>query len=134
MRIRQTSSRYKLVKLEYLATPSGKAGRKRVNANPLRKSKRKQYKAYRRGASRATPIIATDLDALFDAQSGLCGYCFVLLVRGTFQCHEDHKIPLSRGGSHEISNIQFLCQPCNDGKGSRTDEECRSIKFATNAD
>lgn len=30
----------------------------------------------------------------------------------------DHAVPLSRGGSAELSNIEFICAPCNDQKGS----------------
>ena len=32
----------------------------------------------------------------------------------------DHVVPLSRGGSNDISNIQPLCRFCNTSKGSRT--------------
>jgi 5-methylcytosine-specific restriction endonuclease McrA len=31
----------------------------------------------------------------------------------------DHIIPLSRGGTDELSNLQFLCLAHNSGKGDR---------------
>ncbi len=35
----------------------------------------------------------------------------------------DHIVPLARGGSNWPSNLQLLCQPCNDSKGAKTMEE-----------
>lgn len=35
----------------------------------------------------------------------------------------DHKIPISRGGTCELDNLQALCQPCNSRKGTRTMQE-----------
>lgn len=29
----------------------------------------------------------------------------------------DHKLPLCKGGTHEIENIQLLCEKCNSKKG-----------------
>jgi 5-methylcytosine-specific restriction endonuclease McrA len=36
----------------------------------------------------------------------------------------DHKIPLSRGGSHSEDNLAVACAPCNSRKGSKLPAEC----------
>lgn len=38
----------------------------------------------------------------------------------------DHIHPLSRGGSDDLSNLQFLCQPHNSSKGDRLSVEVES--------
>lgn len=45
----------------------------------------------------------------------ICGRCKNPLARPVI----DHVIPLSRGGTNYIENIQTLCKDCNSGKGAR---------------
>jgi len=63
---------------------------------------------------------------LLQEQHGCCYYCQI-----PFQPNYDleHKIPLSRGGMHDISNIVLSCRSCNVKKGIKTDEEfiCQKI-------
>ena len=50
-----------------------------------------------------------------------CYYCGQALNEKTVT--EDHKTPLSRGGSNEIDNIVIACRPCNSSKYTMTDIE-----------
>ena len=33
----------------------------------------------------------------------------------------DHIVPLSRGGTHRLSNLQLLCEECNSAKSNHSD-------------
>lgn len=50
-----------------------------------------------------------------------CAYCGKKCTLGTIT--EDHVIPLSRGGSDDISNITPACRTCNLSKGAKMPEE-----------
>ena len=55
---------------------------------------------------------------LYGLQKGRCADCAAHLLRdGPEKCHADHIVPLARGGSHDIRNLQLLCPPCNLQKG-----------------
>ena len=58
-----------------------------------------------------------DLLASYEDQCGYCGN------GGPMQA--DHRVPLSRGGTHSISNIIPACGPCNREKSTMTDLEFR---------
>lgn len=58
--------------------------------------------------------------ALVARHDGRCGYCG---VAGALQA--DHRIPLSRGGSHRIENIIPACRQCNCRKATSTEGEFR---------
>ena len=72
----------------------------------------------------------TDIDApipyrknkhiLFGKQEGLCAGC-----KGDFpfKLYEvDHVVPVSRGGTDHLENLQLLCSSCNRIKGNRPQE------------
>ena len=49
-----------------------------------------------------------------------CGY-----VGTAFDLTADHAIPVSRGGTDAVSNLQTTCSGCNAQKGNKTSEEYR---------
>lgn len=65
-----------------------------------------------------------DILSLFKTQRGRCAalHCRTKLPKGY---HIDHKTPLARGGSNWPDNLQLLCQPCNNSKGTKTVPEWR---------
>lgn len=48
-----------------------------------------------------------------------CGYTCLWCRRNDVKITMDHVVPLSKGGLHEIENIQPLCRSCNSKKGVR---------------
>jgi 5-methylcytosine-specific restriction endonuclease McrA len=65
-------------------------------------------------------VTAAQWRALVAEHNGRCAYrgCEGPLTM-------DHRLPLARGGKHEIANILPACRPCNSEKGTLTEEEFR---------
>ena len=88
---------------------------KTENGQQSRHKSRKAYRA-RKFAAPGSHTRAQFLDLVrrFDNFCPACGEQFL-----TGQLEEDHIVPLSRGGSDDISNIQPLCKSCNSRKRDR---------------
>lgn len=83
----------------------------RALAKSIEHAHRRRSRALEAGGSWTTDQI----DALFKKQRGRCACCREKL--GT-SYHRDHIVPLSLGGSNDISNIELLCPQCNIKKGA----------------
>jgi hypothetical protein len=64
---------------------------------------------------------ANDLLALFTTQSGKCAYSGLPIQIG-ISAQLDHIQPLSRGGSHDLSNVQWVHQDVNQMKRDLSEE------------
>jgi len=63
---------------------------------------------------------AEDVRAIFSAQRGLCANCKTKLFKsGAKKYHIDHIMPLALGGTNWPSNLQCLCQFCNQSKHAK---------------
>ncbi len=69
-------------------------------------------------------ILANRRKTLYKIQKGFCEYCheYVKLENATV----DHRIPISKGGTHSIDNLYMTCYDCNKDKGNQTEKEYRA--------
>lgn len=79
------------------------------------KARARNRKALKRAAQGTHT--AADLVAILKAQGGRCAYCRTKLMKGN--CHVDHIIALSKGGTNDRRNLQLTCEPCNLSKHAK---------------
>lgn len=81
--------------------------------------RRRSISSYHRRRTRITgaggSFTARQIDELHSKQRGRCACCHVKLGN---RFHRDHIIAVANGGSSSITNIQLLCGPCNQAKGT----------------
>lgn len=101
----------------YAANPSAYKERSRA----WRKNNPESVKAY--GRNRRARMVGAEgnhtnqeIMELMQKQRHECAYCHAN-IRETY--HADHIVPLIRGGSNWIHNIQLLCASCNLKKNAR---------------
>lgn len=69
-----------------------------------------------------------DVARIRRAQGNRCAYCRCDLRKSGDVV--DHKLPLSRGGRSDASNIHLTCPTCNAEKGARTHHEFLEVRDA----
>lgn len=65
-------------------------------------------------------------DDCFAEQNGQCFYCRVRMTRARglpTTATLEHRVPLSRGGTHSRKNLVAACAACNYLKGNKTEDE-----------
>jgi len=72
-------------------------------------------------AKKSYSFTALDVLNLYKLQSYKCVYCKCSILNNNY--HIDHIMPLSKGGTNELSNIQLLCPDCNLKKNNKLPEE-----------
>lgn len=77
-----------------------------------RKLKRSRARQAARGKYRKLLI------GMIVEQAGECYYCKSKLPKDTKQIHVDHIIPISAGGTSDVSNLCVACSACNLAKGT----------------
>jgi len=85
--------------------------------NSVHHIKKREYVARRRALQQQTKVENIDYKKVLKTSNGLCAICAKPF--DLFGIHFDHKIPLSRGGTHTTDNIQATHAFCNLSKGAR---------------
>lgn len=81
----------------------------------------------RKRTGKKTVAKAKELLEMFHLQKGMCALTGMPLFCGGDTFHADHIIPLSRGGTSEIVNLQLVTKTVNRAKGSLTNDEFFAI-------
>lgn len=66
--------------------------------------------------------------AVMERDNYKCQMCGATVDDG-IKLHIDHIIPISKGGTNDIDNLQVLCHKCNLAKTNRTDLKCTREKI-----
>lgn len=93
----------------------------RLNSSKLLKANPRYY------------LTASDKSKLFEDNDFVCATCGKKTDAGVRGLQADHKIPLSRGGSHDMTNWQPICNNCNVGKRRACEgcnDECKTCSWA----
>jgi len=109
----KNKEKLRLKQIKYRKTESGKICHKNYN-----NKRRYIKKCTSDGRIPMTSIypLNRDLQELLELQDNKCNICGCDI---TDKKHLDHHVPLSKGGTHSIDNVVFLCPTCNLTKNNK---------------
>ena len=112
----------KLQRQKYFKTESYIIAQRRYEKS----DKGRLSKQMRHHANKTLGIINSDLWKIkCEILNNQCQLCKAYMSNNLVSV--DHIIPVVKGGTHEISNLQPLCKSCNSRKGSKSMEEMEKI-------
>ena len=85
----------------------------KVRAKGISESAKRRAKIRKAGGF----FTAFQINELYAKQRGKCANCGCKLMDANMA--RDHRHPLAKGGSNDISNIELLCRPCNQRKSAK---------------
>jgi len=77
----------------------------------------RKTKLQRRAREKGATVEVVDLEFIWNRANGICYLCGNPIKPD--DCHYDHVIPLSKGGSHTTDNLRPTHPRCNLSKGTR---------------
>ncbi len=95
---------------KYLSSTKGKLAK--ANSQHKRRSIIKRQADGSLPQNIGYPLTA-ELHNLLDRQDNRCNDCNTPISHTLNNIHLDHHVPLSKGGTHSIENIVWLCDKCN---------------------
>jgi len=102
--------------------------KKRIDAKKYYQENKEACRArvvHRRAVQRNVSSEPWTHNEIAAAGTGLCPYCGIQIgmIYDSIVMHIDHIIPLSRGGTNLIENLEPICVTCNLSKHDKTKEE-----------
>lgn len=115
---------YRAIRLaRYKTDARVREGRQAINDAWRKRNPDRVAEMYKRRYARERGAIGThsleDVESIRVGQNNRCWWCDSVLVK--FEV--DHRIPISKGGSDDASNLCLTCVTCNRSKGAKLPQE-----------